>query len=101
MHSRVACSIQGAFGRVKAPIRTEITVHLDQAAWRDAVAGIHSLIEAVVNVLVTTECPNGVSRTESRLEAMQQGLVDTVVDENFRSIKVESIFICIIEDVIY
>lgn len=68
----------------------ERTEDVSQATLRDAIAGIQSFIKDIVTTMVTQEGHNGTSRTDNRLEAMLQDIVNKVTDDKLRLVEFES-----------
>lgn len=65
---------------------------MSQKMLRDVTAGIPDLIEEAVNALFTHKDYIGIARTENRLEALLQSLVNKYnkyIDEKLRSAKFE------------
>lgn len=53
-------------------------------------AGIFGSKKGAVTALVTTEGPNGISRTDNRLELKVQSLVNKAIDKKLRSLELEN-----------
>lgn len=67
---------------------------------RDAIAGIHSLIEDAVTAIATTKGQNGVRRTDNWLQAMLKSLVNKTLDEKLYFVNFENCLLRRIEEVI-
>lgn len=61
-------------------IWAERTGNVDRVALWDAISGVLGLVEDAMNASVPREGLNVFSRTDNRLEAMLQGLVNNAID---------------------
>lgn len=80
-------------------MRVQKMVTVCQKTLRNSITGIPVLIGKNVTALVIIKACNEIWKTESRLEAMLQGLVNKAIDEKLWSINVENCVLRKIEDV--
>lgn len=71
-----------------------------KAILRDAIAGILALAEDDVTTLATQACQNEISRTDNRLDAMLQDLVNKAIADKLRPVEFENRLLRTIGDVI-
>lgn len=63
---------------------------MSQATLKGSILRIFGLTEDDVTALVPLEGRNGISRTDNRLKARLQNLVNTGIDKKLRSVKFEN-----------
>lgn len=71
----------------ECPSLAEINVAVSKTALIDTITSIPCLIEEVVSALVTAECCKRFKRTDTRLQAMMQGLVSMTIEEKLNSLE--------------